>query len=496
MTTDLSAAALLAAAEAFLARGNSIQYDQRSMDRVVQITPRRDKLAPPEAATEQHMLFLDCSSFVNAVYHAAFGRALDADLTWHMAQMLQPCVFRWQASHTETPEERRRISREATMLLRPGDLLVMDKGSNGHVVLIGDGVYYHCNQKGGEKGYRYDLQQEAFTPGGAVYREPLAALLNSDAPNQPDICCVFDDAVQSFCVLRPLPRMGMPTPAAITRLKDAAELHCSVLSSHPGGRSAAPGETVTYTVHIRSQLASQQAIRVTFTPPASCGGETRSVLLALPAGDTAQVAFSLTVPSIEAPFLEAPAVTVNGLPVWAERVLLHVGLLSAQQRQITTTVRQAAAAGQDIWDAAAQGCATLDITLPAGVPEALAALFRRYDAVPGDVLWRLPQQPRCDASLYGFFGGTGVVTPETGGDSAIRTRRITSADLAPGDIILCSGDALFRQTAVLFLTEDGLLCQDSRQITLLRLEDGQRKIESLPGQFCYIVLRPSAAERK
>ena len=98
MTTDLSAAALLSAAEAFLARGDAIQYDQRSMDRVVQITPRRDKLAPPEAATVQHMLFLDCSSFVNAVYHTAFGRVLDADLTWHMAQMIQPCVFRWQFS--------------------------------------------------------------------------------------------------------------------------------------------------------------------------------------------------------------------------------------------------------------------------------------------------------------------------------------------------------------------------------------------------------------
>ena len=496
MTTDLSVAALLAAAEAFLARGNSIQYDQRSMDRVVQITPRRDKLATPEAATEQHMLFLDCSSFVNAVYHAAFGRVLDADLTWHMAQMLQPCVFRWHASHTETPEERRRISREVTMLLRPGDLLVMDKGSNGHVVLIGDGVYYHCNQKGGEKGYRYDLRQEAFTPGGAVYREPLAALLNSEAPNQPDICCVFDDAVQGFCVLRPLPRMGIPTPASVARLKDAAGLYCSVLSSHPGGRSAALGETVTYTVCIDSRLASKQAVRVTFTPPASCGGEPRSVLLALPAGETAQATFSLIVPSIDVPFLTAPTVTVNGLPVWAERVLLHVGLSSAQQRQITAAVRQAAAAGQDIWAAAAQSYALLGITLPTGVPEALTALFRRYDAVPGDVLWRLPQQPRCDASLYSFFGGTGVITPEAGGDSTIRTRRITPADLTPGDIILCSSDALFRQTAVLFLTEDGLLCQDSGQITLLRLEDAQQKIESLPGQFCYIVLRPSAAERK
>ena len=297
-------------------------------------------------------------------------------------------------------------------------------------------------------------------------------------------------------MLRPLPRMGIPTPASVARLKDAAGLYCSVLSSHPGGRSAAPGETVTYTVHIRSQLASKQAVRVTFTPPASCGGDPRYVLLALPAGETAQAAFSLIVPSIDVPFLTAPTVTVNGLPVWAERVLLYVGLSSAQQRQITAAVRQAAAAGQDIWAAAAQGYALLGITLPTGVPEALTALFRRYDAVPGDVLWRLPQQPRCDASLYSFFGGTGVITPEAGGDSTIRTRRITPADLTPGDIILCSSDALFRQTAVLFLTEDGLLCQDSGQITLLRLEDAQQKIEILPGQFCYIVLRPSAAERK
>lgn len=297
-------------------------------------------------------------------------------------------------------------------------------------------------------------------------------------------------------MLRPLPRMGIPTPASVARLKDAAGLYCSVLSSHPGGRSAALGETVTYTVCIHSRLASKQAVRVTFTPPASCGGEPRSVLLALPAGETAQATFSLIVPSIDVPFLTAPTVTVNGLPVWAERVLLHVGLSSAQQRQITAAVRQAAAAGQDIWAAAAQSYALLGITLPTGVPEALTALFRRYDAVPGDVLWRLPQQPRCDASLYSFFGGTGVITPEAGGDSTIRTRRITPADLTPGDIILCSSDALFRQTAVLFLTEDGLLCQDSGQITLLRLEDAQQKIESLPGQFCYIVLRPSAAERK
>ena len=299
---------------------------------------------------------------------------------------------------------------------------------------------------------------------------------------------MLDNTVQSFCVLRPLPRMGKPTPAVAARLKNAAALHCSVLSSHPGGRSAAPGETVTYTVHIRSRLTSDRTVQVTFTPPASCGGETHSSLLSLPAGETVQVSFSLTVPFTDAPLLEAPAISVNGLPVWAERVLLHGGLSFMQQRQVTATVRQAAESGQDIWAAAVHAYALLGITLPTSALEALAALFRRYDAVPGDVLWRLPQQPRHDASLYSFFGGTGVITPETGGDSTIRIRRIIPVDLNPGDMILCSGDALFRQTVVLFCTEDGLICQDSGNVTLLREEDARRHIEGLPGQFCYIVL--------
>lgn len=188
-----------------------------------------------------------------------------------MAQMIQPCVFRWQFSHAETPEERRRISRETAALLRPGDLLVMDKGSNGHVVLIGDGVYYHCDQKGCEKGYRYDTSQEAFTPGGAVYREPVGSPAEQRNVQPAGYLLRVRNTVQSFCVLRPLPRMGKPTPAVAARLKNAAALHCSVLSSHPGGRSAAPGETVTYTVHIRSRLTSDRTVQVTFTPPASCG---------------------------------------------------------------------------------------------------------------------------------------------------------------------------------------------------------------------------------
>ena len=42
--------ALLAMARAYYDRGVCLQYDQRSMDRVLELTPRRRKRLPPEAA--------------------------------------------------------------------------------------------------------------------------------------------------------------------------------------------------------------------------------------------------------------------------------------------------------------------------------------------------------------------------------------------------------------------------------------------------------------
>ena len=41
---------LLAMARAYYDRGSYVQYDQRSMDRVLELTPRRRKRLPPESA--------------------------------------------------------------------------------------------------------------------------------------------------------------------------------------------------------------------------------------------------------------------------------------------------------------------------------------------------------------------------------------------------------------------------------------------------------------
>lgn len=494
MNIQLQTEALLAAAEAFLARGSAIQYDQRSMDRILRVTPRRNKLATPESATAQHTLFLDCSSFVNAVYHTAFGTVLEADLTWHMAQLVSPCVFRWQTSQQDTMEERLRIIREVTALIQPGDVLVLDRGSASHVLLIGrSDMFYHCAHKGAEKGYRYDTMQEAFAAEGAIYRESLSELLEPAPLFDPDTYHIFDGTVDGFCVLRPLARLKDPTGDALARLGTAHGLYCSVLSSHPGGKAAAPGETITYTVQVRDLHAVSRTVSVRFAPPD--GSPPQSALLSVPPNGVEQAAFSLTVPMTSAPFLDAPAVIVNGLSVWAERILLHRGLSLQQYQQVQDAVYCAAEVGTPLMAAIQQAYAPLGIRLPPTASESLTTCFQRYDAVGGDVLWRLPQQPACDASLYGFFGGTGVITPEATADSLLRTKRITPEDLSPGDVILCGSDARLNNTSTYFRTADGLLEDRGHGINTLHPRDVPRLIESLPGQFCYLVLRPSAAER-
>ena len=88
---------LIAVAEAYLRRGAYTQYDQRSMDRVLELTPRRRKYLPPESANSQYIQFLDCSGYTSAIYLQAFNYLLPSDLTWHMVEHLQTRVEEQEA---------------------------------------------------------------------------------------------------------------------------------------------------------------------------------------------------------------------------------------------------------------------------------------------------------------------------------------------------------------------------------------------------------------
>ena len=134
MDKNQKAQVLLTTAKAYLARGAWVQYDQLSMDRFVRCSPRRYAFAAPEAGTEDLPLFLDCSSFVWNCYYQTFGYMLEADLTWHMIDVLPDRVFYYEPTHRETPEEQQAICDQVKALLEPGDtILSMSLDNGGHL---------------------------------------------------------------------------------------------------------------------------------------------------------------------------------------------------------------------------------------------------------------------------------------------------------------------------------------------------------------------------
>ena len=486
-------AALMAAAEAFLARGEAIQYDQLSMDRLLRVTPRHDRYAAPEMATPQHRLYLDCATFVNAVYFTVFGQELEADVTWNMMELVKPRVYDYSPTHRETDGDRTRIQEEVLSLLRPGDALVMRFANNGHIILCGEGdVYYHCSEKGGEKSYRYEEGHDSFSPEGAIYRDPLDGLFEPGARYD-----LLGERVLRFSVLRPLERMGPPLLAALARLGEARDLHISVLSSHPGGQAVRPGQTLTYTIQVRNPGADPRTVGIELTPGKGTRltGAGRAELLLEP-GQTGQAEFSLKAGPSPRPFLPPPEVTVNSLPVWAERALLCTGT-AEEGEQLAALAGPGISSGKEALAAVAEVCGPLGISLPTSVPQLLTDYFLRYDSVLGDVLWRKPQDPGREGCLYSFFGGTGVITPENGRDPLLRTRRISPADLRAGDVILCGDDPLFRKTCSCLVTAEGLAgrFEPGEDCRRLSGEERDRFIDSLPGRFCYAVVRPGAMRR-
>lgn len=474
-------AALMAAARAYLARGAYIQYDQLSMDRLLRVTPRHNRFAPPEEATCQHTLFLDCSSFVNAVYYTVFGCELEADVTWNMMELVKPMVYDYRPTHRESERDRQSIRSQVLSLLQPGDCVVMRFQDNGHIILCGeDGFYYHCTERRENRSYHYDEKRDFFSPDGAIYRDSLAGLFEPGA--QYDL---LGERVLRFVVLRPLERMGEPTAAALARLEDAAGLQISALSSHSGGRTARLGEAVAYTVQVQNLSREERRVSISLEPAPGFRPESEARReLVLAPGQTAQEAFSLTVSVLSGACLAPPAVKVNGLPVWAERVLLHGTL----DRLAAIPV----AAGPDLLSSLSESLGNQGLSFPSTGEQLLSSYFMRYDSAAGDVLWRRPQEPWRDGALYSYFGGTGVITPEAGTDLLIRTKRITSGDLQPGDIILCSDDALFTHTYASLVTPAGLEGRFAPDTEPSRLwgEPMERFVDSLPGRFCYVVVRP------
>lgn len=491
--------ALLAVARAYYDRGKYVQYDQRSMDRVLELTPRRRKRLPPECANSQYTQFLDCSGFTSAVYYQAFGYELPADLTWHMVDLLEPRVYYYERTYEETPEQLDAIEKEVRELLQPGDLITYQRQvGSGHIVMyIGDNLYTDCtNPSGTQNSYNYNENHDnVYDFHGGIWIRSLDRSFQREVEGQPSPRNLFHSSCTRFSVSRPLDILGDPLPQAMIRLNEAKGLWCAVENSAPGCREAYPGGTVDYTVIVRNQYQPAKDVTVTFAPPAGTKlqGEGKVQMTLEPSAEI-RLTFTVTVDADNAnPWLEGPAVTVNGLEVYAHNVLLGRKMTEAQTARVLEVAKAAMAEGLDAIAAASRAYAELGVKMDPKVQHYANSHFFFHDSTKGDVLSRRPQRPFKDLAVYAAFGGRAVITPEMGSADGIRTVRILRGDLLPGDVLLCPGDGFAKSAFSSIFDGEGLTgtFETGGETKTLTAEETDAFMDTLFGQHSFLLLRPS-----
>ena len=481
---------LLENAKAYFNRGHNLQYDQYAMDRAVRVTPRHSRFAPPEMATEQHMLFLDCSTFTYAVYLNTFEHQLESNLTWQIPYMVKPVVYERTFTHKETREEKLKIREEILANLQPGDIFNKRRYSgSGHVMLyMGDGIIAHSRSPQTPSSYQYAELRDAIFEDGTISINPIDDTLDVDR----ETITVFAESVDCVQIIRPIELVGDPTPAAISRAGKSKDLLFSVLSSHPCGKTAWPGDIVTYTLKV-SNIGEETrtvdaAVSGTETLKLLTGESTCSFQVA--PGETVQKTFDFQLQETNAPTCPAPSFVANDIPVWAERVLVSRRMDAAKREQIAKDVFDNH--GDSLYNSIVSAYEKVGIPLAETPFRQIFPCFRLYDSINGYVLWRLPQAPEQDLSLYSYFGGICVITPDLAADEGIRVHKVRQDALQPGDFVLIGEDPELLKIHCLFVTQDGILSQfDGEDVQFIpNGEETIKLLDTLPGRSCYVVFRP------
>ena len=253
-------------------RGADIHYDQKGS--------RQNRDIAPEEAFEGKRIYLDCSSFVNAVYKNAFGVnvmnntliASTYNYNKYAAENLGKkvdVVGYWVNADYSTEAKRSALLAEVRDSLQVGDVLtyrhgttsaandVKSGGNSGHVYVYvgGDVGFLHCTGSSfNNAGYdsSYDYATKAEYNGGAIQTMSLDNVFANSTHSRylfRDFGKNTSNTVVSFSLLRPLARNLSATEQAVCRQKIRG-LRLEKTVSIGNNASATSADEVIYTLNV------------------------------------------------------------------------------------------------------------------------------------------------------------------------------------------------------------------------------------------------------
>lgn len=440
--------ALLTVAKSFFVRGNAVQYDELSMDRICRITPRRELYSAPEKATNQHILFLDCSSFVFSTFYQAFGYEFAADVTNDMINLSNIRIFYYEITGKETEEQKISVMKNFKDNLQAGDVIVtVYDYDNGHTMLYaGNDMFYHCTSNGKKGSYNYKQRNDNIYDIGAIFYVNSSVLFSSEIDGIPSRNYLFGEKNRRFCILRPFLAIDTVTSETQKRIKGLKNIYAAVTCSHPEGRSVRAGEEVKYIIEISNLDICSHNIKIKYNK--------EECLVFLNKGENVSKSYIEIVKKdmVDNGYIFKPNVAVNDVAIYVPEIIYDNNQFS------------------------------YDILL-LEPEEIIDYLFEKQTKAEGEVYHLKAISGIKSILVPGHFGGFGVISPEIVKSPEIRTHRISMSSLQSGDLIVYKDTLDSPAKAVRY-------CENGR-FDFAESEDASKFTDSLFGRFCFCVIRHS-----
>ena len=248
-------------AYAYYYQGTQIQYDQKNN--------RRELNSTPEDATSYMPIFLDCSSYVNSVYHYLYGinivstpttAEIDNFAKNNIGTNSEVIYYVDVKDYTDSASQSA-ILQEIWNNLQVGDLVCYRHNSSGsvggHVMLyVGDNQFLHCT--GSSFSYTDDPSKSsdgattAEKTNGAIQLLNASEVFSNTSSNRYLFNTKSGSEVLTFEVLRPFNREGLElTEQTLLRYKiRGLSYEKSASPSHMA--TVSHGSEITYVIEIKN----------------------------------------------------------------------------------------------------------------------------------------------------------------------------------------------------------------------------------------------------
>lgn len=484
-------------AYAYYYQGKQLNYNQTLSRRNVNVSP--------EDATSQHLIYLDCSSYVNAVYNEAFGVNIIPDeavdgvkLTSSSPQTgrfktyvesnpnNEDVIGIWYAKDYSGASEKQACLNEIKSMLEPGDVINYRRSSNtGHAIMyLGNNEIIHSIgddfsevKENSDPWNVYDGKDKG-EANGTVQLATVADFFDDSSSSR----YLMANVIESIMIIRPLARNLTPTEETKNRMLIKG-LELEKTSNKGVNTGVYANEEITYTVTITnnrdkgyknlviSDVLDSNLSFVSATNKISANGQTVSGKVTVKAGETVSVSWTCKVKSsaTAGTVITSNQTTVGGVKLAS--IQNSVSKFSGEQLNLVALKAKEYAESLKKFNNPIDFVETL-------YREALSVELFDYDTVYnalGDVIDTENKTLKTEQNIAkmvapNLYGGYKISSAYTKNNDLVRL--ITTSNLSIGDVIIAEKDNLtnsdMMQAVYVYVGGNELVAVDTNATSLYK----------------------------